>query len=307
MAWADLTDVQCYYELLGEGDPLLLIPGLGTTCRLWDGIAPELAQHFSLILPDNRDVGKSIGKTRTPRMLSDFSADLIELLDRLQIERAHVLGISLGGVIAQRLAIDHPGRVNRLVLVSCSNHFWPYLTEMTKLLGKMVGGISLTAYQRTMELLGTAPEYFDAHQDRINQKIAAAKKSRISRRAVLRQLRCLAASEPRPDEYRIESPTLVLSGEYDVIVPHCYASRMARDIPGSVFELVSNCGHNPLDEAPDRVLPRVIKFLESKPNQRLGDDSGEEGRAGERGRPIRSAYAWTDRQCDSLAEAFGER
>src|SRR6202035_5546773 len=182
MAWADLTDVQCYYELLGEGPPLLLIPGLGTTCRLWDSTAPELAQHFSLMLPDNRDVGKSIGK-RTPRMLSDFSADLIELLDTLQVERAHVLGISLGGVIAQRLAIDHPSRVDRLVLLSCTNRFVPYITEMTRLLGKMLGGISFTAYQRTMELLGTAPEYFDEHEDRIDQKIAAAKKTRISRRA----------------------------------------------------------------------------------------------------------------------------
>ena len=66
MAWADLTDVRSYYELLGEGEPLLLIPGLGTTCRLWDGVAPELASRFSLILVDNRNVGRSVGK-RKPR------------------------------------------------------------------------------------------------------------------------------------------------------------------------------------------------------------------------------------------------
>ena len=171
MAWADLTDVQCYYELLGEGQPLLLIPGLGTTCRLWDSSAPELAQHFSLILPDNRDVGRSLGK-RKPRMLSDFSADLLELLDALQIERAHVLGISLGGIIAQRLAIDHPGRVNRLVLVSCANHFWPYLTESDPLLGKMLGGISPGDLSADHGSNCSAPlrEYFDSHLDRLEQK-----------------------------------------------------------------------------------------------------------------------------------------
>src|SRR5436309_10939544 len=102
MPWADLSDVRSYYELLGEGDSVLLIPGLGSTCRCWDPIAPDLAAHFSLILPDNRDVGKSIGK-RKPRALSDFVSDLVELLDVLQVQRTHVVGISLGGVIAQQL------------------------------------------------------------------------------------------------------------------------------------------------------------------------------------------------------------
>src|SRR5260370_23826339 len=113
MPWADLTDVRLYYELLGEGESVLLISGLGANCRSWDPIAPDLAEHFSLIIPDNRDVGKSAGK-RKPHALTDFSADLVELLDRLQLDRVHVIGISLGGVIAQRLAIDHPDRMNRL-------------------------------------------------------------------------------------------------------------------------------------------------------------------------------------------------
>src|SRR5690348_10376220 len=134
MPWADLTDVRAYYELLGDGEPLLMIPGLGSTCRLWDPIAPELAQHFSLILPDNRDVGKSRGK-RKPRTLSDFTADLVELLDELQVERAHVVGISLGGVIAQTLAVEHPDRINRLVLMSTAHRFGPYLRDISKLLG----------------------------------------------------------------------------------------------------------------------------------------------------------------------------
>jgi len=166
-------------------------------------------------------------------------------------------------VIAQRFAIDHPGRVGGLVLVSCTNRFVPYITQMTRLLGKMLGGISLTAYQRTMELLGTAPEYFDTHLQEIDRKIAASRKSRISRRAVLRQLRCLSVSEPGPGDYQIESPTLVLAGEYDVLVPNCYARRMAREIPGSEFEIIPGCGHNPLDEAPERVLPRIIEFLKA--------------------------------------------
>src|SRR5215213_3009490 len=101
MAWADLSDVRCYYELLGDGPPLVLVPGLGGHCRMWDPIAPELARHFSLILIDNRGIGRSAPK-RKPRSLADYSADIAELLDTLQVDRAHVLGLSLGGIIAQR-------------------------------------------------------------------------------------------------------------------------------------------------------------------------------------------------------------
>ena len=84
--FAELTDVRCYYELLGSGDPLLLIPGLGTTTALWEPAVGELSQHFSLVLFDNRGVGRSVAK-RTPHMLSDLAVDVIELMDHLQLDR----------------------------------------------------------------------------------------------------------------------------------------------------------------------------------------------------------------------------
>ncbi|MEE9212362.1 MAG: alpha/beta fold hydrolase, partial [Phycisphaeraceae bacterium] len=115
MPFVELTDVRCYYELRGKGDPLLLIPGLGNTCRIWDPIAADLAEHFCLIGVDIRGVGQSVAK-RQPNTLRDYTADLVELLDHLQVVRTHVMGLSLGGMIAQRFAIDHPDRVSRLVL-----------------------------------------------------------------------------------------------------------------------------------------------------------------------------------------------
>src|SRR4051794_23710050 len=111
MPWAELTDVRCHYSVLGRGDPLLLIPGLGTTSDIWEPVAGELAEHFSLILVDNRGVGRSKPR-RDASTLRDFTADLVELVDFLNLDRTHVLGLSLGGVIAQRLAADHPERID---------------------------------------------------------------------------------------------------------------------------------------------------------------------------------------------------
>ena len=93
MAWADLTDCRAYYELIGEGEPLLLIPGLGATCRLWDPIVPELAQHFTLIMLDNRGTAKfrvldSAGKS--------FAAGAAQLAWMNRVEGMLVCDLSTG-------------------------------------------------------------------------------------------------------------------------------------------------------------------------------------------------------------------
>jgi pimeloyl-ACP methyl ester carboxylesterase len=258
---AELTDARCYYELIGSGDPLVLIPGLGTTCAVWDGVAPVLAESFSLVLLDNRGVGRSAPKA-PPRSLRDMAVDVIELMDHVQIERAHIMGLSLGGMIAQQVALDHPSRVDRLVLASCTNRFGPYLREMARLLGHAVRHFPSSIFRRTIELLGTAPEYLDAHTEEIEHKIATARRSGIPRSAVVKQLRCLGSHDvDKEPEYRITAPTLVLAGDQDMLIPACYARQMSRDIGGSEFKLLAGCGHNPFTEQPDVVVPLIVDFL----------------------------------------------
>ena len=116
MAWAELTDVRCYYEVVGDGDPLF-VPGLG-------GDVPGLGRRRSRprrpvhLHPCRQPRRRPVRRPSQPRSVADCSSDLVELLDVLQLESAHVLGVSLGGIIAQRFAIDHPSRVDRLVLVT---------------------------------------------------------------------------------------------------------------------------------------------------------------------------------------------
>jgi pimeloyl-ACP methyl ester carboxylesterase len=262
--YADLSDVRCYYELLGTGDPILLIPGVGRTCRCWDEVTSELSKSLSLILLDNRGMGRSVAK-RPAQSLGDLAVDLVELLDHLQLERAHVLGLSFGGVLAQQFALDHPSRVDRLVLVSCSNRFTPYLTGMARLLGQALRHFPAALFRQTIELLGTSPQFFDAHADEIGRDITAQCVSGVTRGAIARQLRCLGCRGLADDrEYHIASPTLVIAGEHDALIPSCYAREMARQIPGSEFLLVRDCGHNPFAEKPEEVVPRVVEFLQTR-------------------------------------------
>jgi pimeloyl-ACP methyl ester carboxylesterase len=259
--FADLTDVLCYYELRGSGDPLVLIPGLGSTCALWDSVAADLAKSFCLILLDHRGVGRSIPK-HAPRTLEDFAIDLVELMDYLQLDRAHVMGLSLGGMIAYQLALDHASRIDRLVLVSCTNRFAPYLREVVKFMTNAFRYFPQDVFLRTVKLLGTGPEYLDAHPDAIDKKIATANENAIPRSAVARQLSCLVRHDR--DEglgYPIVAPTLVIAGEQDNLIPACYARRMAQQIHRSEFMLVPGCGHNPFVEKPELVLPHITEFL----------------------------------------------
>ena len=300
MAWAELTDVRAYYEVIGEGEPLLLIPGLGATCRVWDPVTPLLAQHFSLILVDNRDIGLSKGR-RKPRTLADYATDLVELLDVLRLDRAHVLGLSLGGIIAQRFAVDHASRVDRLVLVSCTDKFSPYLLRMTSLLGHSLRHFPRAAFLQTMETLGTAPMYLDENVEEIDRVTAQRCETPVPARAMGNQLRALLRSEMAPEDYRIVSPTLVISGEHDCLIPSCYARMMADKIPGSRFVLLREAGHNPLMEVPETVVPLISRFLHghesaaretvgAREGHLMGDDGmkritvGKEGKRAKRNR-----------------------
>ena len=260
MAWAELTDCRAYYEVIGEGEPLLLIPGLGATCRLWDPIVPELARHFTLIMLDNRGMGLSKPK-RKPRSLADYSTDYAELLDYLNVDQTHMLGLSLGGIAAQRFAVDHPQRIKRLILMSCTDRFSPYLLQITQLLGHSLRWFPRMLFLQTMELLATAPLYLDEHADEIDRMLKEKCVDPVPKSAMATQLRCLLRSELEPHDFRITAPTLVVAGQYDALIPSCYAKIMADKIPGSQFVLLKGAGHNPLTEMPDVSLPVVVKFL----------------------------------------------
>lgn len=260
MPFAETSDATLFYELKGRGEPLLLIAGLGSTCTTWDDIAPELERDFSLIISDHRGIGRSHAK-RPPSTLRDYSADLLELLDQLQVDSAHVVGVSLGGIIAQRFAVDHPQRVKRLVLVSCAHRFGPYLREMARLLGETLRRFPRRLYGRTLEVLSRSPMFLDAHPSRLEEAEQHIEEEPVPRSAVARQLRCLEVSEPRPGEFNIHHPTLVIAGEYDSLIPACYSEQMAQLIPGSRYMLIRRAGHNPLAEHPERLTPIIRRFL----------------------------------------------
>src|SRR5207244_8092823 len=115
MATATVDSIELYYEEHGRGDPLLLIMGLAADSTAWMFQVPDFAERYRTIVFDNRGVGRS-SKPRGPYTIHEMADDAAGLLDVIGIERAHVVGVSMGGMIAQELALRHPERVRGLVL-----------------------------------------------------------------------------------------------------------------------------------------------------------------------------------------------
>lgn len=262
MPLADLTDCRLHYELKGEGDPLLMIPGLGCTTQFWDPVVDELAREFCLVMVEMRGVGRSVEKRRA-RTLNDYCSDMVELLDHLHIERVHLLGQSLGGITAQRFVGLHPTRINRLVLISCARSFGPYLREMAHLIGQTLRRFPRPVYLRAMSMLSTGPLWLDANPELVRERIARDMEQGPDRRALAVQLRALGSQKEAVPVDHISAPTLVIAGEHDALIPSCYARQLAEAIPDSRLLLIANAGHNPLVERSEVVVPAICRFLES--------------------------------------------
>lgn len=119
MPTIQVNDIQMYYEAHGEGEPLALIVGLGTDISEWDNIITGFTHRYQVIAFDNRGAGRT-DKPDQPYSVELMAEDTAGLLQALGIERAHILGVSLGGRIALALTLWHPERVNKLILVSTS-------------------------------------------------------------------------------------------------------------------------------------------------------------------------------------------
>lgn len=260
----DLTDVNLHYQVSGNGQALLLIPGLGQTARMWDPIVPALAGKYSVIQFDPRGIGQSVEKRRAWR-IDDYTSDCLELLDKLQVDQALVAGISFGGVLAQRFAADHPSRVSKLVLMSTTDRTSPYLRNMAKLLAHALRRFPLKIFFLTVELLGSSPEEFDAHEKEILASLSQRPTSLRSRRSLANQLRCLVSVDKAARGDKFTGPTLVLAGEYDSLIPNAYGRKLAADLNDAKFVVLKGCGHNPVTEQPQAVAKAMLDFFEKSP------------------------------------------
>jgi pimeloyl-ACP methyl ester carboxylesterase len=268
MASIQANGITLEYAVRGEGDPLLLVMGLGAQMTDWpeEFVSGLVDVGFRVITFDNRDIGLSteftwqapsqmktvLGMmTRRPvkaeYLLSDMAADAVALLDALDIESAHVVGASMGGMIVQTMAIEHPARVRSLTSIMSNTGDRKHGRIAARLISKMVrlpAPTRETAVERSVTTfrLVSGP-HFDESYHRVQAEANVARSYRPQGAA--RQTAAIAASPDRtPGLRRVKVPTLVVHGLVDPLVKPSGGVATARAVPGARLIMYPDMGHD---------------------------------------------------------------
>jgi len=263
MPVATINGIALYYEVHGQGDPLLMIKGLGHSAKLWLCQVPYLSRYFRTIIYDSRGVGRS-DKPVVPYSIADEGAEAVGLLDFLGIERAHVLGVSRGGYVAQEIAIGFPERVDKLVLLVTSCGGPEYLAATQEIWARVldVTGLTRAEIYRQGVRYSTTPEFFDQQPELVDRLVSLRMEDPQPLHAFKLQFDSASAFDARDRARHIRAPTLVIGGRQDQIVPLAFVRHLAAQIPGARLQVVDKAGHLAFIEQSDTVNRAVKAFLE---------------------------------------------
>lgn len=255
--------VDVWFEQEGDGDDVLFISGLADEGACWVDQVAGLQQRYRLTTFDNRGVGRS-STPDGPFHITDFAADTIALMDAVGLERPHVVGSSMGGAIAQELALAHPDRVRSLVLNGTwcrGDRFlheifrnWMWSAQKADSIRDFLVTVNLWCFSPRIWNDGTMDGWIDA---------AEASPYAQSVDAFCRSSEALIQHDTADRIAAISAPTLVTVGELDLCLPARYAEAIAERIPGARVVVVPAVGHQPFQEVPDDYNRLLSEFWQS--------------------------------------------
>ena len=253
MPSVDAAGTELYYERAGEGEPLLLIQGMSATHLAWGGpFLSGLEPSFDCVIFDNRGMGRS-GTAELPFTVADMADDAVGLLDALGIETAHVVGISMGGTIAQELALAHPERIRTLTLGAtfCGGPEGSLMApEDLQMLSAAYASGEPERVFRAMWEINISPTHRadDSNFDSFREMGGSLP---APRPVVMQQMRACAEHDTSGRLDRIDLPTLVVHGTADRLIKVDNGKLIARLIPAPI-ELLEDVGHMFWWEQPER-------------------------------------------------------
>lgn len=257
-----LPELDLYFETRGEGPPLLLLNGLGLDLTAWGPQIQTLSRAYRVLAFDARGTGRS-GAPSHPYGISDLASDALAFLDALGVERAHVLGLSLGGFVAQQLAIHHPSRVKSLVLAATAARLPPRTRHVVELWRRMALGGTHPEILLGDQLAWMFSDRFFADGSWVSATVemVLANPHRASSEAIAAQAAASLEHDTRAALSRIRIPTLVMVGRNDLLLPVSCAQELASSIPGAQLSVIEEAGHAFAVESSKRFNAVVLDFL----------------------------------------------
>jgi 3-oxoadipate enol-lactonase len=263
MPKVNVNGLSMHYEIYGDGPPLVLLHGLSYQGAFWWLQVKDFAQHYRVIVTDNRGVGETDAPDE-PYTIEQMADDTVHLLSALGISRAHVLGVSMGGTIAQQVALRHPHTVDRLILTNTICQQSPYGNEMLATWRLIAEHAGTDGWKRVMLVQFVTPQFYSKHPERVKKMHELAVSPPQSVIGFLRQNWALVRHNTTTQLSQITAPTLVLSAELDHLTPVGGMKLIHRHIKGSQFVVIPKCRHGFMWEFPEIFNGAVLKFLDSE-------------------------------------------
>ena len=251
-----------------EGPPVVLIPGLGGKGTSWEPFLSSVSEKFRTLTLDPPGSGAA-RPLSGPITIRDLARPILDLFDHLGIEQAPVIGRSMGGMVAQELALLAPHRVSRLVLVSTTGRTDRHLGEVFRLWARMAElGLPADVRHRSAMLWCLGARAL-AEDDRAKAYLRSkALTDRPKDYAI--QARACAEHDALARLPQLRIPCLVVAGTDDRLTPPSHAETLARAIPGAALRTIAEAGHLPYLEAPGAFEGSVLEFLEAESRQPTG-------------------------------------
>ena len=242
MPFVDHNGASIHWTSVGKGEPVVLIMGLGCSSAMWFRIAPQLAKSHRVILLDNRGSGLTRVQHYVVHRVAHMAADVVAVLSAAGEAGAHIVGFSMGGMIAQQLAIDFPQRVRSLALLG-THSGGPWATQAAPHVRRLLFDKATMDAKENLRAM-RAHTYARETRDELFEEDALVRlANQPSARDYLAQLQALIGWSAYSDLPRFKCPTLVMHGLQDELIPPANAGRTAERIPGARLIELPNASH----------------------------------------------------------------
>jgi pimeloyl-ACP methyl ester carboxylesterase len=261
MPKVQVNGIDLFYEIKGKGEPLLLIAGFMCDRAYWSLLMPSLISQYQVIRFDNRGIGQSSAPD-SPYSIQQMASDAAALLDVLGLEKVHVVGHSMGGQIAQELALTYPQRIKSLILLSSFAKGNEKFNSIIKTWGDIATKLDLELYEKVV-LPWIFTDDFYAIPGMVDQLIEWAINYPFAPKAhgLYHQSRAILNYDTTDRITYIQCPTLVLVGRQDILTPVKFSEQLTQGIPKAELVIIEQGGHNFLIESPESVAQFMLKFL----------------------------------------------
>lgn len=255
-----VNDIDMYYELHGEGDPVVLIQGLGGNHTFWEPNLPDLTKKHKIVLLDYRGAGDT-DKPDMPYTTRLFADDIAGLMNELGIDKAHIVGRSMGGCIAQWMGIDHLENVRSLLLAATWGRADGCLKMMLANWAKVVELAGLPGLLEQVLPWCWTRDFFEPEKA---EELEALKKMVFKNQqpadAFARQSKAGQDHDALSELRKIKAPTLVAVGDRDILTPPKLSQEIVESIPGAKLQMIPGYGHAFYEERPDIFNEIALNF-----------------------------------------------